>query len=46
MMSMERSLQEVMVREAYVAQYADPIALCQGDIVQVQRADSEFVQWL
>jgi SH3-like domain-containing protein len=46
MMSTERSLQEVMVREAYAAQYADPIALHQGDIVQVQRADAEFVEWL
>ena len=45
-MSMERSLQEVMVSEAYAAQYADPIALRQGDIVQVQRADAEFVEWL
>ena len=45
-MSMERSLQKVMVREAYAAQYADPIALRQGDIVQVQRADAEFVEWL
>ena len=45
-MSMERSLQEVMVREAYAAQYADPIALRQGDSVQVQRADAEFVEWL
>ena len=45
-MSMERSLQEVMVREPYAAQYADPIAFHQGDIVQVQRADAEFVEWL
>ena len=45
-MSMEPSLHEVMVCEAYAAQYADPIALCQGDIVQVQRADAEFVEWL
>ena len=45
-MSMEPSLHEVVVREAYAAQYADPIALCQGDIVQVQRADAEFVEWL
>ena len=45
-MSMARSLQEIMVRKAYAAQYADPIALCQGDIVQVQRADAEFVEWL
>ena len=45
-MRMERSLQEVVVGETYAAQYADPIALRQGDIVQVQRADAEFVEWL
>ena len=45
-MGMERSLQKVVVGEAYAAQYADPIALHQGDIVQVQRADAEFVEWL
>jgi len=43
---MEPSLRNVIVREAYTAQYADPIALHQGDIVQVQRADAEFIEWL
>ena len=43
---MEPSLNEVVVRQAYAAQYADPIALRQGDIVQVQRIDPEFVEWL
>jgi SH3-like domain-containing protein len=46
MMSKEPSLREVVVREAYAAQYADPIVLRQGDIVQVQQADAEFVEWL
>ena len=43
---MKLPLGEVVFREAYVAQYADPIALRRGDIVQVQRADVEFVEWL
>ena len=45
-MSMGPSSHEIIVREAYTAQYSDPIALRQGDIVQVQRADAEFVEWL
>ena len=35
-----------MVREAYTAQYGDPIAFRQGDPIQVQRADTEFTEWL
>jgi SH3-like domain-containing protein len=35
-----------LIREAYTAQYGDPIALRQGDPVQVQRADTEFTEWL
>jgi SH3-like domain-containing protein len=37
---------EVIVGEAYAAQYADPIAFRQGDVVQVQRRDIEFPEWL
>jgi len=43
---MDHSLPEVIVHEAYAAQYADPIALRRGEIVQVRRADAEFVEWL
>jgi SH3-like domain-containing protein len=46
MMTMEPSSHEVIVREAYTAQYSDPIALRRGDAVQVQRADAEFTEWL
>jgi len=45
-MTLEPSSHEVIVREAYTAQYSDPIALRHGDPVQVQRADAEFTQWL
>ena len=37
---------KVIIREAYAAQYGDPIALRHGDPVQVQRADAEFTEWL
>jgi SH3-like domain-containing protein len=37
---------EVVVREAYAAQYGDPIAFSRGDPIQVQRADAEFTEWL
>ena len=37
---------EVMIREAYAAQYRDPTTLRHGDTVQVQRADAEFTEWL
>jgi variant SH3 domain-containing protein len=43
---MEPSSHEVMVREAYTAQYGDPIAFRHGDPIQVQRADAEFTEWL
>ena len=46
MMTLEPSSHEVIVREAYTAQYSDPIALRDGDPVQVQRADAEFTEWL
>ena len=46
MMTLEPSSHEVIVREAYTAQYSDPIALRHGDPVQVQRADAEFTEWL
>jgi len=45
-MTVEPSSHEVIVREAYTAQYSDPIALRHGDPVQVQRADAEFTEWL
>ena len=45
-MTLEPSSHEVIVREAYTAQYSDPIALRHGDPVQVQRADAEFTEWL
>ena len=35
----------VVVREAYAAQYADPIAFRCGDEVQVERSDVEFTEW-
>lgn len=35
----------VVVREAYAAQYADPIAFRCGDEVQVERSDVEFPEW-
>ncbi len=34
-----------MVREAYTAQYRDPIAFRRGDPIQVQEADTEFTEW-
>jgi SH3-like domain-containing protein len=40
------SSDEVIVREAYAAQYGDPIAFRHGETVQVQRADAEFTEWL
>jgi SH3-like domain-containing protein len=43
---MDPSSDEVIVREAYAAQYGDPIAFRRGDTVQVQRADAEFSEWL
>src|SRR6476620_7829899 len=46
MMTLKPSSYKVIVREAYTAQYGDPIALCHGDPVQVQRADAEFTEWL
>ena len=45
-MTLGPSSHEVIVREAYTAQYSDPIALRHGDPVQVQRADAEFTEWL
>ena len=35
----------VIIREAYTAQYRDPIAFRQGDAIQVERADAEFTEW-
>ena len=46
MMTMDPSSNEVIVGEAYAAQYGDPIALRQGDVVRVERADAEFTEWL
>ena len=46
MVIMKLSSYEVIIREAYAAQYADPIAFRQGDTVRVQRADTEFKEWL
>ena len=43
---MEPSSHKVIVREAYTAQYGDPIAFRQGDLVQIQGADAEFTEWL
>ena len=37
---------KVTVREPHAAQYQDPIALRHGDLVEVQRADTEFTEWL
>lgn len=45
-MTVEPSSHQVIVREAYTAQYDDPIAFRDGDPVQVQRADTEFTEWL
>ena len=45
-MTVEPSSYKVTVREAYAAQYGDPIAFRRGDPVQVQRADTEFTEWL
>jgi SH3-like domain-containing protein len=45
-MTMEPSSDKVKVREAYAAQYGDPIAFRHGDPIQVQRADAEFTEWL
>ena len=44
MVIMKPSSYEVIIRKAYAAQYADPIALRQGDTVRVQRADTEFTE--
>ena len=46
MVIMKPSSYEVIIREAYAAQYADPITLRQGDTVRVQRADTEVHEWL
>ena len=46
MVIMKPSSYEVIIREAYAAQYADPIVFRQGDTVRVQRADTEFKEWL
>jgi SH3-like domain-containing protein len=46
MATMDPTSLEVMIREAYAAQYRDPITLRHGDTVQVQRADAEFTEWL
>lgn len=46
MMTAEPSSHKVIVREAYAAQYGDPIAFREGDPIQVQRADPEFTEWL
>ena len=43
---MEPSSHKVVVREAYTAQYGDPIAFRHGDAIQVQRPDTEFTEWL
>lgn len=43
---MEPSSHKVMVREAYAAQYGDPIAFRHGDPIQVQWSDAEFTEWL
>jgi SH3-like domain-containing protein len=45
-MTLELSSHMVIVREAYAAQYGDPIAFREGDPIQVQRADPEFTEWL
>lgn len=42
---MDLSSSRVIVREAYTAQYGDPIAFRHGDSIQVQRADAEFTEW-
>ena len=43
---MDPASHEVIVHEAYAAQYHDPIALRCGDTVQIQRADADFTEWL
>jgi hypothetical protein len=34
-----------ITRAAYTAQYTDPIILCAGDEVEVDRADATFPEW-
>ena len=46
MMMLDPSSREVIFREAYAAQYSDPIVFRQGDSIQVQQADAEFTEWL
>lgn len=45
-MTAEPASHNVIVREAYTAQYDDPIAFRHGDPVEIQRADAEFTEWL
>jgi SH3-like domain-containing protein len=40
------SSNKVIVRQAYTAQYSDPIAFRHGDPIEVQRADAEFTEWV
>jgi len=42
---MASSCSTVVVREAYAAQYQDPIAFRCGDEVQVGRPDTRFTEW-
>jgi hypothetical protein len=35
----------VVVRQAYAAQYTDPIAFRCGDVIQVERPDPVFAEW-
>jgi SH3-like domain-containing protein len=42
---MEPVSSRVVIIETYKAQYGDPIYLCAGDAVEVQRADPDFVEW-
>jgi hypothetical protein len=35
----------VVVREAYAAQYTDPIAFRCGDMIQVEHPDHVFAEW-
>jgi hypothetical protein len=35
----------IIVREAYMTQYTDPISFRAGDRREVQRQDSEFPEW-
>jgi SH3-like domain-containing protein len=46
MMTVKPSSYKVIVREAYIAQYGDPIAFRHGDPIEVQRADAAFTEWL